>query len=84
MEVDGVKATRTDKLQDTLNYKKLTDEISSLVESSRFFLIEKMAQEILALLMKNKKIIHATVEVEKPGALDLADAVSVELSSDES
>ncbi|MBI2981361.1 MAG: dihydroneopterin aldolase [Deltaproteobacteria bacterium] len=82
-EIDGAKAARTDKLQDALNYKKLTDEITKLVESSQFFLIEKMAQVILALLMKNKKVIHAKVEIEKPGALDTADSVSIELSSDE-
>ncbi|MBI2082047.1 MAG: dihydroneopterin aldolase [Deltaproteobacteria bacterium] len=84
MDIDAQKACKTDRLKDTVNYKPMTKAIIRHVESSRYFLIEKLASEILKLVMKNRKVLRATVEVEKPFALRFADSVSVKVSSDES
>lgn len=82
LELDASSAAQTDRIEDTLNYKTLTKRIISEVESSKFFLLEKLAHHILNLVLEDKKAIRGTVEVDKPQALRFADSVSVKCSGE--
>ena len=82
VELDASRATETDRIEDTINYKTLTKRIISEVELSKFFLIEKLADHILNIVLENKKVKRGTVEVDKPQALRSADSVSVSCSGD--
>lgn len=82
LEFDGSKAVQSDNLEDTVNYKALKKRIIQEVESSKFFLVEKLAHHILEIVMDHPKVQHAQVEVDKPHALRYADSVSVICSSD--
>jgi D-erythro-7,8-dihydroneopterin triphosphate epimerase len=64
-----------------LNYKTLTKKIIHAVEESRFFLLEKLTEHILNLVMEDKKVLSATVKVDKPKALKFADSVSIEMTA---
>lgn len=77
---DATKAAVSDRIQDTLDYKKITKAVIKLVESSRFQLIEKLASQILDLVLSEKKVKEATVRLDKPFALRFAESVSVELN----
>jgi D-erythro-7,8-dihydroneopterin triphosphate epimerase len=77
MEFDGSKAAQSDDLADTVDYKRLKRRIIQMVEASSFQLIERLASEILDLIMENKCVMRATVEVDKPHALRYTDSVSV-------
>ena len=79
IDFDASKAAKTDKLKDTLDYKKVTKEIIRAVEKSRFHLLEKLSATILELIMANKQVQEATVRVDKPAALRFSDSVSVEM-----
>ena len=81
-EVDSENAIETDKIENTLDYKDLNKEIIEAVESSRFYLLEKLTHTVLQIVMKDKRIIRAKVEVDKPGALRFSDSVSVECSGE--
>ena len=81
LELDGIRAMETDRIEDTVNYKSLTKRVISEVEKSEFYLIEKMAEHILQVVLEDPKIKKATVEVDKPGALRFADSVSVRCSA---
>ncbi|MFN8459652.1 MAG: dihydroneopterin aldolase [Anaerolineae bacterium] len=70
-------AAAADDIADVVNYRTLTKQIIHLVENSQFFLIEKMALEIVALCLSDAKVVRATVTVEKPGALRFARSVGV-------
>lgn len=74
---DGSKAAETDNIEDTINYKSIKRRILEATESTDFFLLEKLAGHILQIVMKDKKIRNAVVEVDKPHALRFADSVSV-------
>ena len=50
-----------------------------MVSSSSFFLVEKMAEEIAKLVLKDKKIAELRLCVEKPGALRGSKSVGVEI-----
>ena len=80
-EFDGAKAAETDDICDTVDYKALKREIVEQVESSRFYLLEKLASRALEVVMSDEKVTGATVEVDKPHALRLAESVSVVCSA---
>ena len=80
IETDGSLAGQSDDLNDTLNYVVIRDRIVEEVETSQYFLLEKLATRILEIVLDEPKVISATVEVDKPGALHYADSVSVSVS----
>ncbi|MFT7538258.1 MAG: D-erythro-7,8-dihydroneopterin triphosphate epimerase [Lysobacterales bacterium] len=77
---DVSKSSVSDNLDDTIDYKTVTKEIITAVESSEFFLIEKLGSMILDIMCANKLVETAHVIIDKPNALRFADSVSVELS----
>jgi len=84
IEFDGKQAGRTDDIESTVNYKSLKKRIIELVESSEYFLLEKLVDSILKVIMEDSKVLKATVEVDKPNALRFADSVSVEGTAERS
>ncbi len=73
-------ACSSDDIKDTLNYKDISKKVIKCVESSRFYLVEKMAAAILAIALEAPLAIAAKVKVEKPGALRFSDSVGVSIS----
>jgi FolB domain-containing protein len=82
MRVDVGRAVRTDRVEDTVDYKLVKDRIATLVEESSFSLLERLAHAILESVMSHAGVLAATVRVDKPGALRYAKSVSVELSAE--
>lgn len=79
-EYDTLVAAQSDHLEDAVNYRTINKGIIDLVEGSRFFLLEKLADQILNLILEDPRIEKATVEIDKPAALRRADAVSLKVS----
>ena len=76
---DTRKAGRTDVLEDSVDYKRVKKAILSLVESSEFLLIEKLADEIAKVCLDDSKVQKVNVTVDKPGALRYTRSVAVEI-----
>ena len=76
---DTGKAGQTDALEDSVDYKKVKKAIISLVESSEFLLIEKLADEIAKVCLDDAKVQKVDVTVDKPGALRYTRSVAVEI-----
>lgn len=81
IEYNAGDSIKSDQISDTVDYKIITKKIIKLVETSNFFLLEKLADKILKIVTESRKVLSATVKVDKPFALRFADSVSVELSS---
>jgi FolB domain-containing protein len=79
IECDLAPAGVSDRIEDTLNYRTLKQEIVALVEKSEYFLIEKMADRVAALCLEHGEIRAVTVTVDKPGALTFARSVGVQI-----
>jgi FolB domain-containing protein len=77
LDTDTRAAGRSDDIGDALNYRTLTKRIIALVESSQFFLVEKLAAEIARLCLEDRRVERVRVSVEKPGALRFARSVGV-------
>lgn len=75
------KATQTDRVEDTVNYKTIVKQVINLVEKSDCNLLETLAQMILDIVMENPLIVRAKVKVDKPFALRFADSVSIKLKA---
>ena len=72
-------AGASDDVEDAVNYRTITKRVIAMVESSRFFLVEKMAAEIASVCLDDPRVERVRVRVEKPGALRFARSVGVEI-----
>jgi FolB domain-containing protein len=77
---DLSKACKSDKIEDTVNYKELKKSIVTMTRTSSYYLIERLADHIMELCFKNSRVEKATVRVDKPFALTFARTVSVEIT----
>ena len=81
---DMRQAGKSDDIDDAVNYRTLTKGIIGLVEGSRYFLVEKMAEEIAKLCLSDDRVERAIVNVEKPMALRFARSVGVTIERNRS
>ena len=77
MDFDLTKATKTDKIEDSLNYKKISKRIIKLAETLKSKLIENLAQKIADTILNEFPVSSIVVTVEKPGALRGSRSVGV-------
>ncbi len=74
-------AAQSDDVRFAVNYRTITKEIIERVEGGRFLLLERLAVEVLDLVMADERILEAEVEVDKPHALRFSDSVSAAVSA---
>ncbi len=79
MEADCRPAGLSDDFKDAVDYRAVAKSIINLVETSEYFLVEKMAEEIAAICLQNSKVELARVRVEKPGAVRFSKSVGIEV-----
>ena len=77
IKYDAQRAAESDEVENALNYKTVTKSIIRLVENNRFYLLEKLTSDILALAADHPWVSWAEVEVDKPHALRFSDSVSL-------
>jgi len=75
-------AGRSDRLDDTVNYRSINKRVLGFVETSSFYLIEALAQGIAEICLEGPLVERVQVTVEKPGALRFARSVGVEIVRD--
>ncbi len=81
--VDLKEACRTDNISDTVDYKLIKKKIVNFVESSSFFLIERLAEKIAEICLENHKVRKVKVTVDKTGALRFARSVAIEIEREQ-
>lgn len=72
-------AGRNDRIDDTVNYKSIKNSVVALVEDSRYYLVEKLAEEIAQTCLQYAPVRAVRVMLEKPGALRFARSVGIEI-----
>ncbi len=77
MGFDIRKAASSDDLADTLSYKDVSKRVSSFVADSGFQLVEKLAEEVAAILLDEFPIRWCRVRINKHGAVRGAGDVGV-------
>jgi len=76
---DVRRASRTDRIEDTVNYKRIAKAAIQFVEGSRFQLIETLAEKLAGLLMERFDLGELFLTLQKPGAIRGAQSVGVSL-----
>src|SRR5213078_2429776 len=76
---DIAKASRSDHLEDTLDYSTIYKDVVKRVEHSRFYLIERLAYELATICLQHPLTLKVKVVLEKIGALEKAESSSIEL-----
>ncbi len=73
-------AVNENDIEHALNYRTITKAVIRHVEENRFALLERLTQEVLAVVMEFAPVRYAEVEIDKPHALRFAESVSITLS----
>ena len=74
------KAGKSDRIEDTVDYRALKKRVLSIVEGSQYFLVEALAEAIAELCLDQQGVRQVDVRVEKPNALRFARSVAVEIT----
>ncbi len=77
MTADIQKAAASDAIDDTLNYKAVSKRLIQFVGTSRFQLVETLAEEVANILLNEFGIPWVRVRVNKKGAVRYAGDVGV-------
>ena len=77
IEFDGSKAVEKDDITFTVDYKSITKRTITEIEGRTYNLIERIAGDVVKIILEDERVMKATVKVDKPGALRFADTVSV-------
>ena len=72
-------SARSDRIEDTVDYRELRTRVVEMVERSQHYLLEALAQAIADVCLSQRGVSKAIVRVDKPGALRSARSVAVEI-----
>ena len=69
MPVDCARAAASDRVADTLDYKRVAKRVIAFVEASDFQLIETLAERVAAVILAEFDMPWVRVTLAKPGAI---------------
>ncbi|HYM36252.1 MAG TPA: dihydroneopterin aldolase [Steroidobacteraceae bacterium] len=77
MAVDIRKAAASEKLDDTIDYKKVSKRLQSFIGDSQFQLVETLTERVAEIIVKEFHVPLVKVKLNKTGALRGAKDVGV-------
>lgn len=77
MAWDNRKAAASDDVNDCLSYAEVSETILHHVQTHRFALVERVAEEVAEILLQQFKSPWVRIKVSKPGAVAQANCVGV-------
>lgn len=77
--LDLKKAGKTDKIENTIDYKELKREVAQIVENFSPNLLEALAYNVADTCIRKPKVKKVIVEIDKPAALRFSRSVSVQI-----
>ncbi|HDY8139956.1 TPA: bifunctional dihydroneopterin aldolase/7,8-dihydroneopterin epimerase [Vibrio vulnificus] len=77
MAHDNRPAGKSDNVADALDYAQVSEAVLNHIESGRFLLVERVAEEVAELIMTQFSVPWIRIRLAKPGAVPQARAVGV-------
>ncbi len=77
MACDICKAAETDDIAHTLDYKAVSERVVEFVEQSEFYLVERLIEEVAAVLQNEFNIPWVKIILNKRGAISRAKDVGI-------
>ncbi len=72
----------THDIKDTIDYDEIIAKIKNFLSSKKFRLIEEMTQEVLDLIMEDKRIEKCTLEIDKMRVVENVESFSITLTQE--
>ncbi|MCG3884377.1 dihydroneopterin aldolase [Photobacterium leiognathi] len=79
MAHDNRPAANNDDVMLALDYSTVSTAVTNLIEQRRFLLVERVAEEVVSLIMTDFNVPWVKVRVTKPGAVVNARGVGVQI-----
>ncbi len=79
IEADLQRAGQTDNIQECIDYDTLAKKVMNHVENIQRLTVEALANDIAIICLEEPKTQSVHVRVEKPGAVQFANSVGVEI-----
>jgi dihydroneopterin aldolase/D-erythro-7,8-dihydroneopterin triphosphate epimerase len=79
LSLDLAAAGKTDRVEDSVDYKVIKKHVLAIAEGSQYRLAEALAERIAAACLDESRVQQVKVTVEKPAALRFARSVAVEI-----
>lgn len=83
MAWDNTIPAASDDIADALNYKETAQKVTELVQSQHFDLVERLAEDIATMLMREMKVPWLRLTLGKPGAVKSSSEVGVRIERGE-
>ena len=82
MTVDLAAAGQSDRIEDTLDYRSVITAVKEIISLSKFDLVEKLAETIIATVLSFDKVQQVELKLHKPGAPipDFSGKITIELT----
>ena len=80
MEFDNKKAAKSDDIKDALDYKKIGKRVSGYVKKSKYKLVERLAEQIAKIVLKEFPVSSLILSVTNPGALRGSESVGIRIT----
>lgn len=81
MDLPTFKAANSDDINDTVDYKQVSDEVIELVEESRFELLESLCEAICQHILTNHLAVQTLrLQVSKPMAVAETETVGLRIT----
>lgn len=77
MSADIVQAARSDRIDDTLDYKAVAKRVAQYVSEAHFQLVETLAEKIAELVRTEFHVAYVKLTLHKPGAVSGSKSVGV-------
>ena len=77
MGADIVRAAKSDRIEDTLDYKAVAKRVQQFVQDSQFGLVETLAEKTAELIMREFQVPWVKLTLNKPGAVSGSKSVGV-------
>jgi 7,8-dihydroneopterin aldolase/epimerase/oxygenase len=68
--VDTAPSGTSDQLADTIDYQHVKDAVAEIIAGTSRYLIEKLAEDIAAKLLEDKRILSAEITIKKTAVWD--------------
>jgi len=80
LHADLRQAGRSDRLEDSVDYKRVKQETVAAVEGSSFQLLEALAERVADVALRDPRVRQVDVSIQKPGALRFARCAEIEIT----
>jgi 7,8-dihydroneopterin aldolase/epimerase/oxygenase len=80
--LDLATAGKSDRIEDTLDYRGIIADVKEIVSTAKFSLVEKLADTIVTAALKDDRVQQVELKLHKPGAPipDFGGRITIELT----